>query len=365
MIVLTSESFALLRLLNADAPSAGPALAAQLNIPKGRIPVLIQTLEAAGIGIDRVAGRGYRLIAPCHRFDLAAWRDACVALGATLPVITKKKPRLQTVLHPSVVRVDDDNVNQPQPLNLEWVEQIDSTSSELMRRIPRHDIHALALTTEWQSDGRGRRGRPWLGLPGGSLMFSLGWRFEQGAGFLAGLSLAMSVAVARALEKEGFAGIELKWPNDLVHRYHKLGGILVELNGDALGPSQAVIGVGLNLTLPKTARGDIPQAVSDLASIKKDLPSREALLARILLEMAAALADYARRGFVAFAPEWQRRHAYQNKPVKLLLPDGQTVRGTVVGVDASGALVLAEGSDTGKDSRRGRYTAGEISLRRV
>jgi len=361
--VLTSESFALLRLLNAEAPSAGPALAAQLEIPKGRIPALIRELEAAGIDIARIGGRGYQLAVPFRRLDLAVWRDACLALGASLPIEVKKKPRLQTVLHPSVVGTE--NGHAPQALSLEWVEQIDSTSSELMRRISRHDIHGLALTTEWQSDGRGRRGRPWLGLPGNSLMFSLGWRFEQGAGFLAGLSLAMSVAIARALEKEGFAGIELKWPNDLIHHYHKLGGILVELNGDALGPSQAVIGVGLNLTLPKTARGDIPQAVSDLASIKKDLPSREALLARCLLEMATALADYAQRGFVAFAPEWQRRHAYQNKPVKLLLPDGQTVRGDVVGVDASGALVLAESSAIGKDSRRGRYTAGEISLRRT
>jgi BirA family biotin operon repressor/biotin-[acetyl-CoA-carboxylase] ligase len=361
--VLTPESFALLRLLNAEAPSAGSALATQLEIPKGRIPALIRELETAGIDIARIGGRGYQLAAPYPRLDLTAWRDACVALGAPLPIDSKKKPRQQTVLHPSVVSTEDSQALQP--LSLEWVEHIDSTSSELMRRIPRHDIHALALATEWQSDGRGRRGRPWLGLPGGSLMFSLGWRFEQGAGFLAGLSLAMSVAIARALEKEGFAGIELKWPNDLIHHYHKLGGILVELNGDALGPSQAVIGVGLNLTLPKATRGDISQAVSDLASLKKELPSREALLARCLLEMATALADYAQRGFVAFAPEWQRRHAYQNKPVKLLLPDGQTVRGDVVGVDASGALVLAESSVIGKDGRRGRYTTGEISLRRT
>lgn len=361
---MTPESFALLRLLNADTPDAGPALAAQLKIPKGRIPALIREIEDAGIAIVRVAGRGYRLAAPYQRFDLALWRDACLALGASLPLNAKKKPRLQTVAHPFVVE-SSETVPSPHPLHLEWVEQIDSTSSELMRRVPRHDIHALALTAEWQSDGRGRRSRPWLGLPGGSLMFSLGWRFEQGAGFLAGLSLAMSVAVARALEKEGFAGIELKWPNDLVYHYHKLGGILVELNGDALGPSQAVIGVGLNLTLPKTARTDIPQAVADLASLKKNLPSREALLARCLLEMVSALADYERRGFVAFAAEWQRQHAYQNRPVKLLLPDGQTVRGTVAGVDASGALVLVEGGDVGKDGHRGRYTAGEISLRRI
>ena len=65
---------------------------------------------------------------------------------------------------------------------------------------------------------------------------------------------------------------------------------------------------------------------------------------------------YSRAGFPAFAAEWQRRHAYQGKPVKLLLPDGASVKGTVAGVDSTGALVLADGP------RRARFLSGEISL---
>src|SRR5207245_9958148 len=106
------------------------------------------------------------------------------------------------------------------------VDQLDSTSSELLRRASRRDIHGAMLAAEWQTAGRGRRGRVWTAVAGGSLTFSLGWRFEQGAGFLAGLSLAVGVAVIRALEAAGFDGIALKWPNDLVHRHCKLGGIL-------------------------------------------------------------------------------------------------------------------------------------------
>ena len=59
------------------------------------------------------------------------------------------------------------------------------------------------------------------------------------------------------------------------------------------------------------------------------------------------------------AVEWQRRHAYQGKPVRLLLPDGASVNGTVAGVDSTGALVLADGP------RRARFLSGEISLRRA
>ena len=123
------------------------------------------------------------------------------------------------------------------------------------------------LAAEWQTAGRGRRGRKWTAVAGGSLTFSLGWRFDQGAGYLAGLSLAVGVAVIRALEAEGLPGVELKWPNDLIHRHLKVGGILVELNGDALGPSTVVVGVGLNVRMPATAKRDIDQPVSDLTAV--------------------------------------------------------------------------------------------------
>jgi BirA family biotin operon repressor/biotin-[acetyl-CoA-carboxylase] ligase len=83
------------------------------------------------------------------------------------------------------------------------------------------------------------------------------------------------------------------------------------------------------------------------------------LLARVAAELAINLAKYAEHGFAPFAAEWQRRHAYQGKPVKLLLPDGESVKGTVAGVDSTGALVLADGP------RRARFLTGEISLRRA
>ena len=76
-------------------------------------------------------------------------------------------------------------------------------------------------------------------------------------------------------------------------------------------------------------------------------------------ELAVTLGTYGAHGFAPFAAEWQRRHAYQGKAVKLLLPDGVSVKGTVAGVDGTGALVLADGP------RRVRFLAGEISLRRA
>jgi BirA family transcriptional regulator, biotin operon repressor / biotin---[acetyl-CoA-carboxylase] ligase len=331
--VLTPLGFSLLRQLSDGAFHSGEDLAAQVGLTRARVSQVLKDAEIAGLALERIKGRGYRLLEAPDFLDADAVKAAlAMERGARTA------------------------------LSVEVVDQIDSTSSELLRRVHRRDVHGVVLAAEWQTAGRGRRGRSWTAIAGGSLTFSIGWRFEQGAGFLAGLSLAVGVAVARALEAEGFRGVALKWPNDLIHRHLKIGGILIEVNGDALGPSTTVIGVGLNVRLPRLARKTIPVPVTDLASIAgrhAKAIERNRLLARLVAELAAVLEQYAKEGFAPFAAEWQHRHAYQGKPVTLLLPDGASVAGKVAGVDASGALVLADGP------RRARFLSGEISLRRA
>lgn len=334
--MLTPLGFTLLRQLSDGAFHSGEDLAAQVGLTRARVSQVLKDAEAAGLALERIKGRGYRLLEAPDFLDAKSVREALTEQAVA------RGGRAQ--------------------LTIEVVDQLDSTSSELLRRAQKRDIHGVALAAEWQTAGRGRRGRTWTAIAGGCLTFSIGWRFEQGAGFLAGLSLAVGVAVARALEAEGFRGIALKWPNDIIHRHLKVGGILIEVNGDALGPSTTVIGVGLNVRLPAAARKDIAVPVTDLTSIAgrgaKDI-DRNWLLACLIAELAAVLQQYAKEGFAPFAAEWQHRHAYQGKPVTLLLPDGATVAGKVAGVDASGALVLADGP------RRARFLSGEISLRRA
>jgi len=268
--VLTPLGFSLLRQLADGAFHSGEDLAANVGLTRARVSQVLKEAEAAGLALERMKGRGYRLLEAPDFLDAKRVRSQLGVLAEARAMAL--------------------------PLVIEVVDQIESTSSELMRRTQRRDVHRVALAAEWQTAGRGRRGRTWTAIAGGSLTFSLGWKFEQGAGFLAGLSLAVGVAVVRALEAEGFRDIALKWPNDLIHRHLKVGGILIELNGDALGPTTTVIGVGLNVRLPPVARKDITVPVTDLASIagRKAPPiDRNRLLARLLAELAAVLDVYA------------------------------------------------------------------------
>jgi BirA family biotin operon repressor/biotin-[acetyl-CoA-carboxylase] ligase len=325
--VLPPLGFALLRQLSDGEVHSGEVLASTVGLSRVRVSQVLKAAESAGFALERVRGRGSRLLDPVRFLDRETIAKALGAAAATLAI--------------------------------EVADTIDSTSSALLRRSAREDIHRRLLAAECQTAGRGRRGRVWTSVAGGSIAFSLGWRFEQGAGYLAGLSLAVGVALVRALEAEGFHGVALKWPNDLVYANRKLGGILIELSGDALGPSLAVIGVGLNIRLPASARRDISQAVTDLTSIARNRDvDRNLLLARIAAELTKLLDRYAREGFAPFMAEWQRRHALHRKPVRVVLPDGSSARGEVVGVDADGALVLDDGR------HRRRFVTGEVSLRR-
>ena len=245
-------------------------------------------------------------------------------------------------------------------LTIEVADTVDSTNSELLRRAGGTHIHRHLLVAEWQTAGRGRRGRGWSAVAGGSLTFSLGWRFEQGAERLVGLSLAVGVALARVLDASGYHGIELKWPNDLVHEGRKLGGILIESSGDALGPIHAVVGVGLNVRLPAEIHREVGVPITDLTSIAETKAiDRNALLAHLAADLAIALESYSTEGFAAFRSQWRNRDALRDQRVQVLLPDGSTILGVAAGVDADGALLVE------RNGRRLRFVNGEVSVRRT
>jgi BirA family biotin operon repressor/biotin-[acetyl-CoA-carboxylase] ligase len=161
----------------------------------------------------------------------------------------------------------------------------------------------------------------------------------------------------RALHELGVAGAALKWPNDVLLNGGKLAGILLEAQGDMLGPSAVVVGIGLNLTVPEALHERIGQPASGLAAPDAPMPQRNLALAVSLKHLAAVLHEFAAHGFAPLRAEWERHHYFQQRPVKLLLPDGSHVAGMVLGVTDDGALRLA----TGRGEQL--FNAGEVSLR--
>lgn len=318
-------TFKTLRLLAGGEFRSGQDLAAALGVSRGAIWYALRGVGEWGIDIHKVRGRGYRLAAPLSLLDRS---DVLRELGS----------------HAS-------------RFALEVHDRAESTNTLLMRRAAIAAPTGSVIAAEWQTHGRGRRGRPWHSMPGAALTFSLLWRFQQGAGFLSGLSLAAGVAVCRALAALGVGEAGLKWPNDVLWRGCKLAGILIEMQGDMLGPNAAVIGIGLNCRLPGALRDRIDQPVADLAAACDRAPDRNRVLALLLIELAHVLDEFGRSGFAPLRDEWQRRHVYQGKAVRIALPDGSEVSGTAEGVADDGTLMIA----TNAGLRR--FHTGDVSVR--
>jgi BirA family biotin operon repressor/biotin-[acetyl-CoA-carboxylase] ligase len=317
-----SSSFAILRSLAPGCARSVAELAVAGACDASEVGLAVRELAGLGIAI-RATGDGFRLAAPFDALDVAQVR---AGLGS-----------VRSAVH------------------LELLDECDSTNAEAAARARAGAPSGTTIVGELQRAGRGRQGASWVSGLGTGLTFSVLWRFERAATVLTGLPLVVGVACARALESLGAREVALKWPNDLLLAGAKLGGVLVEAQGDARGPLAAVIGVGINVRVPEAARSGIAQPVADLAGVPYG--SRNAALARVLAALVDALMSFERAGFAAFRDEWQWRHAFQGARVRLLVPPRRTIEGIASGVAEDGALLL----DTGAGVQR--FYAGEVSLR--
>ena len=128
-----------------------------------------------------------------------------------------------------------------------WLDTIDSTNSEALRRLPEL-ADGTVLAAREQTAGRGQRGNTWFTEPGKNLTFSIVLKnLPLSAPEAIRLNYLTSVAVASFLEFHGVTAA-IKWPNDIYVDGRKICGMLIE---NTLGPGgrlmASVIGIGINM----------------------------------------------------------------------------------------------------------------------
>lgn len=306
---------------------SGQVLADSMGVSRTAIWKQLARLEGLGLQLESIRGKGYRipggldlLREDAVRARLSADVSALVAELTVLPVV-------------------------------------DSTNAELLRRGVMPARRAVVCTAEQQRSGRGRRGREWISPFARNVYLSVAWEFAQGAAALEGLSLAAGVCAARALVATGIPGPQLKWPNDVLYDGHKVGGILIEMTGDAAGPARAVLGVGINVAMPDATAAAIDQPWTDLAAVAGgNLPGRSDVVAALLNELLPMLVSFEDVGFAAWRDEWTSLDAHAGKPV-IVTVGARRVAGTDTGVNERGALLLETTAGTVP------VHGGEVSLR--
>jgi BirA family biotin operon repressor/biotin-[acetyl-CoA-carboxylase] ligase len=307
---------------------SGEVLAERLGISRAAVWKAVHKAgEVLGVEVRSARGRGYCLAAPLELLDPRR------ILDAVSRDVQHRIARLE---------VHDD---------------IDSTSSHLMREAQEGAPSGSLCLAERQRAGRGRRGRTWVSPFGCNVYLSLLWRYPLGPAELGGLSLAAGIAVAGALEDEGVADVALKWPNDVLWDRRKLAGLLLEVAAEATGPSLVVVGVGLNTRIGGPQAAEIDQPWVDLDEVLgPNGYSRNRLAARTAERLIGVLEGYGRVGLGPFLPAWERYDLHRGERVELRFGD-RAIVGIHAGVTARGALRLERGGTIET------YQAGEVSLR--
>ena len=291
----------LLRLLARPGYHSGTALGAELGISRAAVNQRLQRLRDSGLPLDAVRSRGYRLA------------DGVVPLCAG---------RIRRAMGaPCAVQVH---------------RQLPGTSAHLLEQRPPPPAACLA---EAQSAGRGRRGNIWVAQPWRNLMLSLSWRFGHWPETIGALSLAASLALVQALESLGATGLRLKWPNDLLWRGRKLGGLLIDVRGETGGNCDLVLGAGINVR--QSEREQIDQPIADLADQGLGDIDRNLLAAVCLDALTGMLEGFADDGFEPLRELWNERCEHLGRPVVAGTKD-LSLYGTMRGVNNMGALLLEQ-----------------------
>jgi BirA family transcriptional regulator, biotin operon repressor / biotin---[acetyl-CoA-carboxylase] ligase len=308
---------------------SGEELAKGLGVSRSAVWKAAAALRKLGVTVNAVRNRGYRLAQGGEPLEPARIREA-------------------------VAHEIRDHIT-----NVEAAWTISSTNTVLLGRPNPRCGTCEALLAEYQSAGRGRRGRAWLAPPGGAICLSLSWTFGEVPQELSALGLVIGVCALRVLRELGVQGAALKWPNDLLIGDRKLGGVLIELRAESAGPACVVIGIGLNVALGAALvrqLADAGTAATDLASAGLAAPSRNAIAASLISACVKGLIEFERQGLKPFIEEWRAADALRGRPVSVSGADG-TARGLARGIDLHGALVV----ETPQGLRR--FISGDVTVR--
>ncbi len=319
----------ILNILSDGQFHSGTELAKNIGISRSAICKQLNNLTERGIKFSAISGKGYRL-----------------------------ERRLQFL---SVESIENDLSLTTRSLitELEIHDCIDSTNSYLVNKSYNAGNSGFVCFAESQTAGKGRRGREWISPFGCNIYLSVLWQFQNGPASISGLSLAVGIAVIRALNECGIEDVGLKWPNDIYWQGKKLAGILIEVSGESSGPCNAVVGLGLNFYLPEDQAKSITQDWVDLSSIVADNPvtMRNKLAAELLNHLMPTIANFEHDTLECYLAEWRLYDCMKGQEVDIYMGQ-QVFTGVVNGIDNNGLLLLAN-----EQGEINAFASGEVSFR--
>lgn len=221
---------------------------------------------------------------------------------------------------------------------MECFNTLDSTNCYLLEvaktHHPRKNWICLA---EQQIKGRGRQGRHWISPAGVNIYLSLLSTIKTAD--LSGLSIAIGVIVAEALNEFSAIQVALKWPNDILFDHKKLGGILIETMPASAEETFIIMGIGLNVNMIDAPSESITQPWISLTQIFQQACDRNKLIGLIVDHCLKGLILFKQQGLISFLKTWDRYDYLKNKIIQAET-ETQTIIGNVQGINTQGFLLL-------------------------
>jgi len=310
-----------------DGYVSGALLSRELNISRTAVWKKIAALKRDGYSIDASTRKGYRLLS----------HEACYG-----------KPGIQSLLRTGFLGRE-----------MRFYESVESTNNVLKVLANAGAVHGTVVIANEQTRGRGRLGREWNSAAGRGIWMSVLLRPELHPANVQAITLAVAVAVCRAIEPFLSEEPGIKWPNDILIGGRKVCGILTELSAEAERVSWVIAGIGLNThSAPEDFPPDLRNKATSLRQhIKKGvLPDRTRLAAEILNQLEQVYEDYLRNGPDSMLMEWRQRSATLGRMVEVVRGT-EKVRALALDIGEDGRLKIQL-----EDGSIREIFSGEISL---
>ncbi len=301
----------LTQLKNATDYISGEQLSGNLHVSRTAVWKHIQELKKDGYVIDSVTNRGYKLQSSPDTISLV-----------------EVQSRLQ-------VRVFGHKYCH--------YETLESTNTTAKKFAELGEPEGTVVVAEQQTHGKGRMGRQWASPKGRGIYFSLIIRPKIPVMQAPQLTLVVATVIAEAIREQYAVPATIKWPNDIVVNGKKLCGILVEMSSDMDQIHHAVIGIGVNAN---NTREELPEVVTQWTPTSLYLETgspidRAHFTVYVIEQLERAYEMYLMSGFRPFRSKWESM-AYSIGNEITITMVGETIRGILLGIEDSGALVIEE-----------------------
>ena len=234
-----------------------------------------------------------------------------------------------------------------------------STNKAISNTVQQDRPYSILLS-EYQSNGKGRRGKKWISPLGYNIYASIQFQLTitENNQFI---PLITAIAVCKALKKTGIDGCKIKWPNDIYINEKKVGGILVESRCNSQKAQIFVVGIGLNVNMQ--VNDQIDQAWTSLRKSQNRVFDRNIILSALLSETMSHYNQLSHFEINHFKRDWQSMDLLHGQAI-LVTDEKSTYEAIAHGIDDDGALIV-ERNNTQRNNARQKVYSAEVSVKPV